>query len=77
MNKKKKVSVLNKVVQEVFNVKTLDKARTIMKECIKSSKINNEDKQTMLEELENIKTLEKIHQYAVNAILAYEGDRVI
>jgi len=73
----KKVSVLNKVVQEVFKAKTLDDARSLMRECLESSKINDENKQTMLDEIEQIKTLNKIHQYIANAILAYEGDRII
>lgn len=79
MNKKKKVkvSVLNKVVQKVFKAKTVDEARNVMRECLEASKINNDDKQTMLDEIEQITTLEKIHQYIVNAILAYEGDRII
>ena len=77
MNKKKKVSVLNKVVQKVFKAKTIDEARNLTRECLEASKINDEDKQTMLDEIEQIKTLEKIHKYIANAILAYEGDRVI
>jgi len=74
---KKKVSVLNRVVQEVFNSNTVDEARSLIQKCLESSKINDEDKQTMLDEIEHIETLEKIHQYIANAILAYEGDRVI
>lgn len=77
MAKKSKVSVLHRVVQEVFNSKTLNDARKLMKECIESSRINSEDKQTMLDEIAQIKTLSKIHQYIANAILAYEGDRVL
>lgn len=75
--KKAKVSVLNRVVQKVFKAQTINEARDLMRKCLESSKINDEDKQTMLEEIEQIKTLEKIHQYIANAILAYEGDRVI
>jgi len=75
--KKNKVSVLNKVVQEVFKAKTVDEARDLMKECLEASKINDENKQTMLDEIEKIKTLDKIHQYIANTILVYEGDRVI
>ena len=77
MSKKKKVSVLNKVVRKVFKMKTVDEARNLMRECLESSKINDEDKQIMLDEIEQITSLEKIHQYIANAILAYEGDRVI
>ena len=78
MNKKRsKVSVLNRVVQAVFNAKTVDEARDLMKKCLESSRINDTDKQTMLNEIKQIKTLKKIHWYIANAILAYEGDRVI
>ncbi len=78
INKKRtKVSVLNKVVRKIFKVKTVDEARDLMKKCLESSKINAEDKQTMLDEITQITTLEKIHQYISNAILAYEGDRVV
>lgn len=77
MNKKKKVSVLNKVVQKVFKAKTVNDAQNLIRKCLEDSKINDEDKQTMLGELERITTLEKIHRYVTNAILAYEGDRVI
>lgn len=58
-------------------MKTVDEARNLMRECLESSKINDEDKQIMLDEIEQITSLEKIHQYIANAILAYEGDRVI
>ena len=75
--KKSKVSVLHKVVRKVFKAKTIDEARNLIRECLESSKINEEDKQTMLDEITQITTLEKIHQYISNAILAYEGDRVI
>lgn len=77
MNKKKKVSVLNRVVQNVFKAKTIDAAHNLMRECLETSKINDESKQIMLDEIEQIKTLEKIHKYIANAILAYEGDRVV
>jgi len=77
MKKIKKVSVLNKVAQEVFAATTLDDARNLMKECLKSSKINDDSKQAMLDEIVQIKSLKKIHQYIANAILAYEGDRII
>jgi len=74
---KKKVSVLNRVVQKVFNANTVDEARSLIQKCLESSKINEEDKQTMLDEIEQLDTLDKIHQYVANAILAYEGNRVI
>ena len=74
---KKKVSILNRVVQEVFKSNTVNEARSLMQRCLESSKINDEDKQTMLDEIEQITTLEKMHQYIANAILAYEGNRVI
>lgn len=74
---KKKVSILNRVVQEVFKANTVNEARSLMQRCLESSKINDEDKQTMLDEIEQITTLEKMHQYIANAILAYEGNRVI
>lgn len=74
---KKKVSVLNRVVQQVFNANTVDEARSLIQKCLESSKINEDDKQTMLDEIEQFDTLEKIHQYIANAILAYEGNRVI
>jgi len=77
MNKIPKLSVLNRVSQKVFTAKTVDEARDLMKECLESSKINDENKQTMLDEIEKITTLNKIHQYIANAILAYEGDRVV
>lgn len=74
---KKKVSVLNKIVQKVFKANTVNEACGLMQKCLESSKINDEDKQTMLDEIEPLDTLEKIHQYIANAILAYEGNRVI
>jgi len=75
--KKKKISVLNKVVQKVFNAKTVDSARDLIRECLEISQINENDKQIMLNEIAQIKTLLKMYQYIANAILAYEGDRVI
>ncbi len=76
-SKKQKISVLRRVAQDAFKAKTVDAARDLMKECLESSKINDENKQTMLDEIEKITTLNKMHQYIANAILAYEGDRII
>lgn len=74
---KKKVSVLNRVAQKVFKANTIDEARNLIRKCLEDSKINDEDKQTMLDEITQIHTLTEMHRYIANAILAYEGDRVI
>lgn len=75
--KKVKVSILRKVVKDIFTARTVDKARDLIRGCVTESKINNDDKQTMLDEIGKITTLNKMHQYIANAILAFEGDRVI
>lgn len=55
----------------------VDVARILIRECLESLKINDEDKQKMLDEIEKITLLSEMHKYVANAILAYEGDRVI
>ena len=75
--KSSRLSVLRAVVQKVFSAKTLDEARELMRKCLESSKVNAKDKQTMLDEIERIKTLGGIYRYIANAILAYEGDKAI
>lgn len=68
---------MNKVVRDVWMAHTVDKARDIIRDCITASKINNENKQKMLDEIEKITQLCEMYKYVTNAILAYEGNRVI
>ncbi len=70
---KKIESVLEKVIVEIFQAKTLEEGKTKMKECIEGTKIKETDKQKMLREVENIQSLIKLQFYATNAMFRYSG----
>lgn len=80
MKKKKrteKISILHRVSATVKAAKTLNEAKIATIECIDASKIPNECKIQMKEDIENQKTLKGFLFWFYNAILAFEDCRVI
>lgn len=70
---KKIESVLEKVIVEIYQSKTLDEGKTKMKELLESTNIKETDKQKMINELDKIQSLVKLQFYATNALFKYEG----
>ena len=66
-------STLEKIASEVFKEPNLDKAKSIFKNHIETSGINDVDKKKILINLESIKNIIKLYQYLSNSLLHYEG----
>lgn len=66
-------SVLEKIIQDVYQAKTLQEGQKIMFDFIEGTKIEERDKQKMLNELEQIPNLTKLWVYITNAMFRFEG----
>jgi len=66
-------STLEKIAFEVFKESDLDKAKSIFKNYIETSGINDVDKNKILGNLDSIKNIIKLYQYLSNSLLHYEG----
>lgn len=66
-------SVLEQCIQGIYQSRTLEEGKVLMKELIESTNIKSTDKNKMLNELENISTLARLQFYATNAMFKFEG----
>lgn len=64
-------STLASVASSVWEAKTADQARTLLIEHLSSTKVKDKDK--MIQDIEQLKTLQAIHRYTANALLKFEG----
>lgn len=73
MDNKFNVSVLEKIIQDIYQCKDLETGKKLMKEFLDETKIKDIDKRKMLFELDNIQTINKLHFYVTNAMFKFEG----
>jgi hypothetical protein len=66
-------STLTKIAEQVFTAKTCDEAKKIALDYLNESKINEEDRVKMIEEIQQKKELVKLQMYIANALLKFEG----
>lgn len=66
-------SCFEQISEQVFSMKNLDEAKTFVINFIKEKHINEKDKQSILKEINQAKTLVRFQQYIANALLKYEG----
>jgi hypothetical protein len=66
-------STLTKIAEQVFTAKTCDDAKKIALDYLSESKINEEDRVKMIEEIQQKKDLVKLQMYIANALLKFEG----
>jgi hypothetical protein len=66
-------STLTKIAEQVFTAKTCDEAKKIALDYLNESKINEEDRVKMIEEIQQKKELIKLQMYIANALLKFEG----
>ena len=67
------VSTLDKIATQVFQAKDLTSAQNIAISQLNESTIKESDKNKMIQEISNIKSLQKLQYYCANALLKYEG----
>lgn len=66
-------SILNDLLKEVMQIKSLQEAKLLIVEKIESTKIKDEDKKRMLFEINNQTNLTKLQSYCCNLVFKYEG----
>ena len=66
-------STLENIIQDVWKEKDLEKAKIIVTTYISDSKIKDEDKNKILNNLKTIKSKLKLDYYMANSLLTYEG----
>ena len=66
-------SALEKVIQEAWGEKDMDKSKKLVLDFVLPSKIKEEDKKRMEVALGEIKTKRKLDYYLANALLKFEG----
>lgn len=67
------ISTLDKIAEAVFTSKDLTSAQNIAIAHLNESKIKESDKNKMIQEITNMKSLQKLQYYCANALLKYEG----
>lgn len=74
--KYEKSSFLRKSIEQIFEIKDLQKAADFFKEKVKQSRINNQNKSKIISNIEKIaatKDITSLWAYAVNCMFKYEG----
>jgi hypothetical protein len=66
-------SIFEQISERVFIMKDLNEAKRFVTEFINERKINDRDKQNILREVNNAKTLARFQTYICNSLLKYEG----
>ena len=66
-------SILEQVIQKVYQSKTADEARNHMLELLNDSGIKETDRNRMIQELNRLQSLKQIQFYATNAMFKFEG----
>lgn len=78
---KNKTSILDKVLQQIYDANTFDKAKSIFANAINSSRINPDSKRKMLSNIQDIENkyssekarLDAIKIYATNSMFDKKG----
>ena len=76
-----KTSILDKVIQQIYDADTFDRAKSIFINTVNNSKINSDDKYKMLSNIQNIESkypsekarLDAIKIYAINSMFEKKG----
>ena len=66
-------SIFEQIAEQVFKMTDATKAKTFIVEFINEKNINDEDKRTILNNVENLKSIAQIQRYICNSLLQYEG----
>ena len=66
-------SIFEQIAEQVFKMTDATKAKTFIVEFVNEKKINDDDKRTILNNIENLKSKAQIQKYICNSLLQYEG----
>ena len=64
-------STLASIASLVWEAKTVQQAKDTLTEHLRGTNVKDRDK--MIQDIEQLKTLEQVHRYTANALLKYEG----
>lgn len=64
-------STLASIASLVWEAQNVDQARSILIEHLSSTQVKDRDK--MIQDIQQLSTLQAIHRYTANALLKYEG----
>jgi hypothetical protein len=66
-------SIFEQIAEQVFKMTDATKAKTFITEFVTEKGINDDDKRTILNNIENLKSIAQIQRYICNSLLQYEG----
>ena len=66
-------SIFEQIAEQVFKMTDATKAKTFITEFVTEKNINDDDKKTILNNIENLKSIAQIQRYICNSLLQYEG----
>lgn len=66
-------SIFEQISERVFDIKKLDEAKTFIVDFVSNKDINEKDKKSIIETVNNCKYLHQIQRYICNSLLKYEG----
>jgi len=66
-------SIFEQIAEQVFKMTDATKAKTFITEFVNEKNINDDDKKTILNNIENLKSIAQIQRYICNSLLQYEG----
>jgi len=66
-------SISEQISEQIFTLKTLQEAQTLIIEFVNTKNINEKDKMNILNETKNAKSLVGLQRYTANMLLKYEG----
>lgn len=66
-------SILEDIAQDVWQEKSLDKAKEIIRNRVQESRINDTSKEDILTAIEPIRSKPRLDQYLANSLLKYVG----
>jgi len=71
--KVKATSTLDKIITQAFTTEDLKEGKNLVCDYLQNTKINIENKESMIEEIKSAKSLNDFHRYLSNSLLKYEG----
>ena len=66
-------SIFEQIAEQVFKMTDVTKAKTFIIDFVNEKNINDDDKRTILNNIENLKSIAQIQKYICNSLLQYEG----
>ena len=66
-------SMFEQIATQVFTMKDVNAAKTFINEFVNDKDINDIDKKVILNNIEDIKHINKLQTYICNSLLKYEG----